>query len=68
MEFLTQNSVIFLLVALNYTLVAVSLVHLIFWTHYNVYQRLAWMVALWLVPVLGPAAYWLVWHRSKSRL
>lgn len=63
MDLLAQSSVIFLLVALNYTVVAVSLVHLIFWTHYTLYQRLAWMAALWLLPVLGPSAYWLAWHR-----
>lgn len=59
MDLFAQYPLIFLLVALNYALVVVSLVHLIFRTHYTVTQRLIWMVVLWLVPVLGSAAYWL---------
>ena len=59
MDLFAQYPFIFLLVAFNYALVIVSLVHLIFRSRYTVNQRLIWMVALWLVPVLGPVSYWL---------
>jgi len=60
MDLLKSTPFVFFLLALNYTLVVVSLVHLIFWTRYTLGQRLTWMVALWVLPVLGPTAYWLV--------
>ncbi|WP_162055487.1 PLDc N-terminal domain-containing protein [Pontibacter pamirensis] len=59
MDLFARYPFIFLLVALNYALVVVSLVHLIFRSHYTVNQRLVWMIVLWLVPVLGPVGYWL---------
>ncbi|PRY10878.1 phospholipase D-like protein [Pontibacter ummariensis] len=58
MSFNSFQAIIFLLVALNYTLVVVSLVHLILRTRYTLVQRLVWMVVLWLVPVLGIVGYW----------
>lgn len=58
MDLFEHNPLITLLIALNYALVAVSLVHLIFRTNYTVGQRLNWVVVLWILPVLGPAAYW----------
>ncbi|MFD3001308.1 PLDc N-terminal domain-containing protein [Pontibacter toksunensis] len=60
MDLFAQYPFIFLLVAFNYALVIVSLVHLIFRSRYTVNQRLIWMVVLWLVPVLGPLSYWLL--------
>lgn len=59
MDVLAQNPLITFLIALNYALVAVSLVHLVFRTNYTVGQRLNWVVVLWILPVLGLAAYWL---------
>ncbi|MCJ8167202.1 PLDc N-terminal domain-containing protein [Pontibacter sp. E15-1] len=64
MDILAYNPFISLLIALNYALVIVSLVHLIFRTHYTVGQRLTWMVVLWIVPVLGSAAYWYTRYRK----
>lgn len=65
MDIIESNPFVALFIALNYALVIVSLVHLIFRTQYTVTQRLAWMVALWVLPVLGPAAYWIYWFRKK---
>ena len=65
MDLFKNTPFITLLIALNYALVAVSLVHLIFRTHYTVGQRLTWVVVLWVLPVLGPAAYWLFWLRRN---
>ena len=56
---------IFVLVTLYYVLVALSLVHLIFKTDYNLTERLLWMVVLWVVPVLGLLAYWVFWKRRQ---
>jgi len=66
MELITQHPLIFLLVTLNYLLVIVSLLHLIFKSDYPVGWRLCWMVALWLVPALGLLAYWIVWSRRSA--
>lgn len=65
MNLSNYNPVIFWLIVFNYTLVFLSLYHLIFRSHYNVNKRLLWMVALWLVPVLGSAVYWLAWQRRQ---
>ncbi len=65
MDIIESNPFISLLIALNYALVVVSLVHLIFRTRYTVTQRLAWMVALWIIPLLGPAAYWFFRFRQS---
>lgn len=68
MELIARNPVIFLLVSLNYLLVIVALIHLIFKTDYPLGSRLIWMAILWLIPVLGIAAYWLVWYRREGRI
>ncbi|MDX5420894.1 MAG: PLDc N-terminal domain-containing protein [Hymenobacteraceae bacterium] len=66
MELLSQNPLIFLLVTLNYLLVAVTLVHLIFKTDYTLTGRLVWMVVLWVIPVVGLVAYWVTWNRRDG--
>ena len=55
-----------ILVFANYLLVVFSIYHLIFKTNYTVTQRLNWMVLLWILPVLGPSAYWYFWNSRKS--
>ncbi|MHA6246348.1 PLDc N-terminal domain-containing protein [Pontibacter sp. CAU 1760] len=65
MDIIETSPFVALFIALNYALVIVSLVHLIFRTRYTVTQRLAWMVALWVLPVLGPATYWIYWFRKQ---
>ncbi|WP_347157377.1 PLDc N-terminal domain-containing protein [Pontibacter chitinilyticus] len=57
MKLLAHSPVLFWVVVLNYLLVVYCLYHLIFRSNYTLNQRLLWMVALWLVPVLGPVAY-----------
>lgn len=68
MELLARHPAIFLLVSLNYLLVVIALLHLVFKSNYTLNQRLLWMVVLWLVPALGIAAYWLVWYRREGRI
>ncbi|WP_299760391.1 PLDc N-terminal domain-containing protein [uncultured Pontibacter sp.] len=68
MELFARNPEIFLLVTLNYLLVAIALIHLIFKSDYPVGSRLIWVAILWVVPVLGIAAYWLVWYRRQGKL
>lgn len=68
MELFARNPEIFLLVTLNYLLVAIALIHLIFKSDYIMNQRLLWMAVLWLVPVIGIAAYWFMWYRRQGRL
>ncbi|TXK45355.1 hypothetical protein FVR03_12520 [Pontibacter qinzhouensis] len=64
MDFGSFNLVIFILILLNYLLVVYSLFHLIFKTNYTLWDRLLWMVLLWVLPVLGPAGYWFYWKRG----
>lgn len=66
MELLNQHPAIFLLVTLNYLLVVVALIHLIFKSDYTMNQRLLWMLLLWLMPGIGIAIYWLVWYRREA--
>ena len=68
MELFERNPAIFLLVSLNYLLVAAALYHLIFRSDYSLTQRLLWMAALWLLPGLGILSYWLVWYRRAGRI
>ncbi|MFD1186305.1 PLDc N-terminal domain-containing protein [Pontibacter rugosus] len=68
MELLARYPAIFLLVTLNYLLVIIALIHLIFKSDYPVGSRLIWMVILWLIPALGVATYWLVWYRKERRI
>ncbi|ARS36796.1 hypothetical protein [Pontibacter actiniarum] len=68
MELLARHPAIFLLVSLNYLLVIVALIHLIFKSNYHLGQRLIWMAILWLIPALGVATYWLVWYRKEGRI
>ncbi len=64
MNLLNYNPYIFWFIVFNYTLVFISLYHLIFRSDYNLNKRLLWMVLLWVVPVLGSAIYWLAWRRQ----
>lgn len=65
MDLPASFNIIFILVALYYTGVVLSIVHLIFKTDYVLTERLLWMVVLWVVPVLGLLAYWVFWNRRK---
>ncbi|WP_018476603.1 PLDc N-terminal domain-containing protein [Pontibacter roseus] len=66
MDLAAVNSAIFILVTLYYIGVALSIVHLIFKTDYNLTERLLWMVLLWVVPLLGLPAYWVFWKRRQA--
>ncbi|GHA66325.1 PLDc N-terminal domain-containing protein [Pontibacter akesuensis] len=68
MELFARYPAIFLLVSLNYLLVIVAIIHLIFKSDYPVGSRLVWMVILWLIPALGVGFYWLVWYRREGRI
>ena len=65
MDFPASYNLIFILVSLYHTGVALTIVHLIFKTDYALNERLLWMVVLWVVPVLGLLAYWFLWSRRK---
>jgi hypothetical protein len=65
MDFPASYNFIFILVALYYTGVVLTIVHLIFKTDYVLTERLLWMVVLWVVPVIGLLAYWIFWSRRK---
>ncbi|WP_439881093.1 PLDc N-terminal domain-containing protein [Pontibacter sp. MBLB2868] len=64
MALFAKYPLVIILILANYLLVVFSIYHLIFKTHYPLIKRLNWMVILWLVPVIGPIAYWLYWNRS----
>ncbi|MCC9166431.1 PLDc N-terminal domain-containing protein [Pontibacter harenae] len=73
MEFITPGvgslfggSGLLAVVAVYYTLVLVSLVHLIFKTNYNLKERLLWMLVLWLVPIIGAIVYWVMWNKRSA--
>lgn len=66
MEFINANyTLIVILICIYYLCVVVSLVHLIFKTHYDLTNRLLWMVVLWVVPLFGPLAYWISWKKQR---
>ncbi|MCC9136511.1 PLDc N-terminal domain-containing protein [Pontibacter silvestris] len=66
MDLFLRNPFLFVAVLLNYLMVVYSLYHLIFKTNYTLNERLTWMVVLWIIPVLGPFAYWFFWDRRKA--
>ncbi|MFD2513102.1 PLDc N-terminal domain-containing protein [Pontibacter locisalis] len=63
MELVAKFPLAVVLIVANYLLVVYSVFHLIFKTHYTLAQRLNWVVVLWIVPLLGPMAYWYFWRR-----
>ena len=69
MEFITSGhssliqSIVLTVLGVYYVAVLVSLFHLILKTNYTLTERLLWMLVLWLVPILGAAAYWVIWNR-----
>ena len=56
-------STIVTLLIVYYAGALVSLIHLIFKSDYNLTERLLWMLALWLLPIVGLIAYWVFWKR-----
>ena len=54
------------IIATYYVLVLLSLLHLIFKTDYTLTERLLWMLVLWLVPIIGAIAYWVMWNKRKK--
>jgi len=70
-DFLTSGqsnfvqSVILTILGVYYIAVLVSLFHLILKTNYTLAQRLLWMLVLWLVPILGAGAYWIIWNKRS---
>ncbi|WP_187264033.1 PLDc N-terminal domain-containing protein [Pontibacter beigongshangensis] len=65
MDFGSYNLVVLILILLNYLLVVFSLFHLIFKTDYTLWDRLLWMVLLWVLPIVGPVGYWFYWKRGR---
>lgn len=71
MEYITSGnsvlvqSIIFTALGIYYIGVFVSLFHLIFRTKYTLTERLLWMLVLWLIPILGAVAYWIIWKRRS---
>ncbi|MBB6609872.1 PLDc N-terminal domain-containing protein [Pontibacter sp. Tf4] len=60
-------SIIVTLLIIYYAGALVSLIHLIFKSDYNLKERLLWMLALWLLPIVGLVAYWVMWRRRTYR-
>ena len=56
-------STIITLLVVYYVGALVSLIHLIFKSDYTLNARLLWMLALWLLPIVGLVAYWVFWKR-----
>lgn len=65
MELFEKYPFVVILILANYLLVVFSIFHLVFKTHYTLVKRLNWMLLLWIVPVLGPLAYWYTWSRKE---
>ena len=61
----SQYPFVVILIVANYLVVLLSIYHLIFKTTYTLPQRLNWMVLLWILPVIGPAAYWYFWAKRN---
>lgn len=60
-------SIIVTLLIIYYAGALVSLIHLIFKSDYNLKERLLWMLALWLLPIVGLIAYWVFWKRRTNQ-
>lgn len=60
-------STIVTLLIVYYAGALVSLIHLIFKSDYDLTERLLWMLALWLLPIVGLIAYWVFWKRRTNR-
>ncbi|WP_242926466.1 PLDc N-terminal domain-containing protein [Pontibacter vulgaris] len=60
------ESLIFTLVVVNYLLVVLTVVHIIFRSSYVLTERLLWMVVVWVIPVIGFSAYWFFWRRKGN--
>jgi Phospholipase_D-nuclease N-terminal len=61
------ESLIFTIVVVNYLLVVLTVLHIIFKSGYALTERLLWMVVIWILPVIGLSAYWFFWRRKESR-
>ena len=62
-QLFARYPLVVILILANYLAVVLSIFHLILKTHYTLTQRLNWMLLLWIVPILGPAAYWYYWNK-----
>ncbi len=61
------ESLIFTIVVINYLLVVLTVLHIIFRSSYVLTERLLWMVVVWIIPVIGLSAYWFFWGRKEIR-
>jgi hypothetical protein len=66
MNLFDNDPIVFWIIIINYLIVIYSLYHLVFQSHYNLNQRLTWMVVLWIVPIIGPVIYWYAWRRREA--
>ncbi len=72
MEFVTPGlspltySILVTLLIVYYAGALVSIIHLIFKSDYNLTERLLWMLAIWLIPIIGLIVYWVYWRKRSS--